>query len=77
MLQTDKIQWHWRSLPSLLEPLRGPQGLCRLLKKKPVSSSVIFWQLPDTDAMMERKIQTALELNCSTSGALTHIGLID
>ena len=36
-----------------------------------------FWQLPDTDAMMERKIQTALELNCSTSGALTHIGLID
>jgi len=59
------------------EPLRGPPGLCRLPGKKPVSSPVIFWQLPDTDAMMELKIQTALEGNCSTAGALTHIGLID
>jgi len=61
----------------LPEPVRGPPGLCRLLENKSVSSPVIFWQLPDTDAMMVRKNQTALELNCSTSGALTHIGLID
>jgi hypothetical protein len=59
------------------EPLRDPAGLCRLPDKKPVLSPVIFWQLPDTDAMLEWKIQIALDLNCSTSGALTHIGLID
>jgi|TARA_B100002019_G_scaffold183878_1_gene158684 hypothetical protein len=59
------------------ESLPGLPGLCRLPEKKPVSSPVIFWQLPDTDAMLERKIQTALDLNCSTSGALKHIGLID